>query len=152
MPKPAIISAQAAGSDTAPAEEFAVSNALMAGTSAKLADRMRSPAPVVMKFTYRDTFWSPSPRRPSVRGVKLQLPVVEVIVSWLWKSGEEASAPDEVPDYSIAYNAGKALNAVIKAVGESGFGGQWVRQGAPLSRTISAADPVALLWREAQVT
>jgi nitronate monooxygenase len=61
----------------------------------------------------------------------------------------EASAPAEVPDYPIAYDAGKALNAAAKAAGENGFGAQWAGQGAPLSRTMPAADLVALLTREA---
>lgn len=61
----------------------------------------------------------------------------------------EASAPAEVPDYPIAYDAGKALNAAAKAAGENGFGAQWAGQGAPLSRAMPAADLVALLTREA---
>ncbi len=54
--------AQAAGSGTAPAKKSAMSNALSAGLLEKLADRIRSPAIVVLKFTYCNTFWSPSPR------------------------------------------------------------------------------------------
>ena len=61
-------------------------------------------------------------------------------------------APAEVPDYPIAYDAGKALHAAAKAAGESGFGAQWAGQGAPLSRSMPAADLVALLWREATGT
>ncbi len=63
-----------------------------------------------------------------------------------------ASAPGTVPDYPIAYDAGKALNAAAKAAGESGFGAQWAGQGAPLSRAMLAADLVAALWREAAPT
>ncbi|SFS09153.1 NAD(P)H-dependent flavin oxidoreductase [Sphingomonas jatrophae] len=63
----------------------------------------------------------------------------------------EASAPAEVPDYPVAYDAGKALNAAAKAAGENGFGAQWAGQGAPLSRTMPAADLVALLTREAML-
>ena len=62
----------------------------------------------------------------------------------------EASAPVEVPDYPIAYDAGKALNHAAKDAGEGGFGAQWAGQGAPLSRAMSASDLVALLWREAK--
>jgi nitronate monooxygenase len=57
-------------------------------------------------------------------------------------------APREVPDYPIAYDAGKALHAAAKAKGESGFGAQWAGQGAPLSRAMPAGDLVALLRRE----
>ena len=63
-----------------------------------------------------------------------------------------ASAQAETPDYPIAYDAGKALHAAAKAAGESGFGAQWAGQGAPLSRSMPAADLVALLWREATGT
>lgn len=61
----------------------------------------------------------------------------------------EASAPGEVPDYPIAYDAGKALNVAAKAAGESGFGAQWAGQAAPLSRAMPTADLIAALWREA---
>ncbi|MCR8825556.1 NAD(P)H-dependent flavin oxidoreductase [Pseudosulfitobacter koreensis] len=61
-----------------------------------------------------------------------------------WASQTKAA----VPDYPIAYDAGKALNAAAKAAGEHGFGAQWAGQGAPLSRAMPAADLVALLHRE----
>ena len=53
------------------------------------------------------------------------------------------------PDYPIAYDAGKALNAAAKAAGEAGFGAQWAGQGAPLSRALPAAELVARLRDEA---
>jgi nitronate monooxygenase len=59
-------------------------------------------------------------------------------------------APRDVPDYPIAYDAGKALHAAGKAKGEFGFGAQWAGQGAPLSRAMPAGDLVALLRREIQ--
>lgn len=52
------------------------------------------------------------------------------------------------PDYPIAYDAGKALNAAAKAKGEHGFGAQWAGQGAPLSRSLPAAELVATLAQE----
>jgi nitronate monooxygenase len=57
-------------------------------------------------------------------------------------------APGNVPDYPVAYDAGKALHAAAKAKGEFGYGAQWAGQGAPLSREMSAGDLVALLRRE----
>ncbi|MEZ0466115.1 NAD(P)H-dependent flavin oxidoreductase [Phaeobacter sp. SYSU ZJ3003] len=57
-----------------------------------------------------------------------------------------------VPDYPIAYDAGKALNAVAKSAGASGFGAQWAGQGAPRVRSGSASDIMAALiaeWRVA---
>jgi nitronate monooxygenase len=54
----------------------------------------------------------------------------------------------EVPDYPIAYDAGKALHAAGKARGDFGFGAQWAGQGAPLSRAMPAGELVAVLRRE----
>jgi nitronate monooxygenase len=47
-----------------------------------------------------------------------------------------------IPAYPIAYDAGKALHAAAKAKGDSGFGAQWAGQGAPLARSLPAADLV----------
>jgi nitronate monooxygenase len=57
-------------------------------------------------------------------------------------------APRDVPDYPIAYDAGKALHAAGRVKGDFGFGAQWAGQGAPLSRPMPAGDLVALLRRE----
>lgn len=56
--------------------------------------------------------------------------------------------PRDVPDYPIAYDAGKALHAAGKAKGEYAFGAQWAGQGAPLSRPMPAGDLVRLLREE----
>ena len=53
-----------------------------------------------------------------------------------------------VPDYPLAYAAGKALAAAARARGETGFGAQWAGQGAPLARFLPAADLVATLEAE----
>ena len=52
------------------------------------------------------------------------------------------------PDYPVAYDAGKALHAAAKATGEHGYGAQWAGQGAPLARTMPAADLIATLADE----
>lgn len=57
--------------------------------------------------------------------------------------------PLDAPDYPIAYDAGKALNAAAKAAGEAGYGAQWAGQGAPLHRVMPAADLLATVWSEA---
>jgi nitronate monooxygenase len=54
----------------------------------------------------------------------------------------------EVPDYPIAYDAGKALHAAAKAKGDLGFGAQWAGEGAPRARRVPARELVALLRRE----
>jgi nitronate monooxygenase len=56
----------------------------------------------------------------------------------------------QVPDYPIAYDAGKALNQAAKASGEGGFGAQWAGEGAPLARSLPAADLIAELAKEMQ--
>jgi nitronate monooxygenase len=53
-----------------------------------------------------------------------------------------------IPDYPIAYDAGKALAAAARARGEGGFGAQWAGQGAPLARALPAADLVHTLRDE----
>ena len=59
-----------------------------------------------------------------------------------------SSAAPEIPAYPITYDAGKALHAAAKAAGDSTYGAQWAGQGAPLARSLPAADLVALLARE----
>jgi nitronate monooxygenase len=56
--------------------------------------------------------------------------------------------PEVVPDYPIAYDAGKALHAAAKTAGEFGYGAQWAGQGAPLARALPAAELVARLRSE----
>ncbi len=56
-----------------------------------------------------------------------------------------------VPDYPLAYAAGKALNVAAKASGEGGFGAQWAGQGAPLARALPAAELMEILVREMAV-
>ena len=60
----------------------------------------------------------------------------------------EGVAAHLIPAYPLAYDVGKALNAAAKAVHESGYGAQWAGQGAPLCRTLPAAELVAALAEE----
>jgi nitronate monooxygenase len=53
-----------------------------------------------------------------------------------------------IPDYPIAYDAGKALHAAAKAAGDAGYGAQWAGQGAPLARKLPAAMLMAELESE----
>ncbi len=55
---------------------------------------------------------------------------------------------DEIPDYPIAYDAGKSLHTAAKAKREFGYGAQWAGQGAPLARAIPTAELVATLRSE----
>ncbi|BBE33362.1 hypothetical protein SmB9_10200 [Sphingosinicella microcystinivorans] len=62
--------------------------------------------------------------------------------------GDSVGLPS--PGYPMTYDAGKALIAAAKASGETGYAAQWAGQGAPLSRTMPAADLVACLAAELQ--
>ena len=53
-----------------------------------------------------------------------------------------------IPDYPIAYDAGKALAVAAKAAGDYGYGAQWAGQGAPLARQLPASALVAELAAE----
>jgi nitronate monooxygenase len=59
---------------------------------------------------------------------------------------------EAIPDYPIAYDAGKALHTAAKAAGEFGYGAQWAGQGAPLARAMPAGELVACLRREMEKT
>lgn len=60
--------------------------------------------------------------------------------------------PSEIPDYPIAYDAGKSLNAAAKNADQGGYGAQWAGQGAPLARSLPAAELIAQLQREIDET
>ncbi|HEY4078581.1 MAG TPA: nitronate monooxygenase [Rhizomicrobium sp.] len=60
----------------------------------------------------------------------------------------ETITPQDIPDYPIAYDLGKALHAAGKAKSEFGFGAQWAGQGAPLARALPAAELIRLLASE----
>ncbi|MFZ2980014.1 MAG: nitronate monooxygenase [Sphingobium sp.] len=60
--------------------------------------------------------------------------------------GENVGLPH--PGYPMTYDAGKALIAAAKAVGETGYAAQWAGQGAPLSRPLPATELIALLVEE----
>lgn len=66
----------------------------------------------------------------------------------LFTQWAEAHADLRRPGYPMVYDAGKALNAAAKAVGEHGYGAQWAGMGAPRSRPMPAGELVAVLARE----
>ncbi|AOY96366.1 2-nitropropane dioxygenase [Cupriavidus sp. USMAA2-4] len=61
--------------------------------------------------------------------------------------GAAAEAP-AVPDYPIAYDAGKALHAAAKAQGSAEYAAQWAGQAAPLARALPAGALVVQLHTE----
>ncbi|MFA8018444.1 NAD(P)H-dependent flavin oxidoreductase [Bremerella cremea] len=54
----------------------------------------------------------------------------------------------QVPDYPIAYDAGKALNAAAKSQGNFDYGAHWAGQGSPRLRSLPAAELVQRLHQE----
>jgi nitronate monooxygenase len=64
----------------------------------------------------------------------------------------DSLAASEIPSYPIAYDAGKALHAAARAKSEYGYGAQWAGQGAPLARSLPAADLVRTLVSEMSAT
>lgn len=60
----------------------------------------------------------------------------------------ESHADLRRPAYPMVYDAGKALNAAAKAMGETGYGAQWAGMGAPRARPMPAAELMATLERE----
>lgn len=69
------------------------------------------------------------------------------LVNKFTELGDRLSA-NIIPDYPIAYDAGKSLHAAAKTKGEFGFGAQWAGQGAPLARQLSSAQLIAELVEE----
>jgi nitronate monooxygenase len=65
--------------------------------------------------------------------------------------GESLRDDEDVPDYPIAYDVGKALNAAGKAAGQTGYGAHWAGQGAPLARRLSTRALMDALKEELQV-
>jgi nitronate monooxygenase len=57
-------------------------------------------------------------------------------------------SPADVPAYPVAYDLGAALHAAGTRVNENGFGPHWAGQGAPLARTLPAAELVRTLVAE----
>ena len=69
--------------------------------------------------------------------------VDNALIQWTQAQGEV-----DLPDYPMVYDATKALIAAAKAAGKPGYSAQWAGQGAPLSRTMPAAELVETLVRE----
>lgn len=64
-----------------------------------------------------------------------------------WREVDSEQAPD-LPDYPIAYVAGKALKAAARKAGQQTFNACWAGQGAALARELPAGDLVRRLGEE----
>ncbi|APG48267.1 NAD(P)H-dependent flavin oxidoreductase [Phaeobacter porticola] len=60
----------------------------------------------------------------------------------------QANTDADIPEYPITYDAGKALNAAAKSVGDWGYGAQWAGQGAARARALPAAELMDVLFAE----
>ncbi|WMJ68722.1 nitronate monooxygenase [Stenotrophomonas sp. 24(2023)] len=69
------------------------------------------------------------------------------IVNRLVEFGEADGSPDPA-DYPVAYDAAKQLHAAASAQGSLEFAAHWAGQGAPLARSLPAAQLFATLVRE----
>lgn len=69
------------------------------------------------------------------------------IANHFTKLGQDPDCPT-VPDFPLAFAAGKALNAAAQAHGSSDYAVQWAGQAVRLSRAMPAAELVATLVRE----
>ncbi|MFL9900289.1 nitronate monooxygenase [Paraburkholderia fungorum] len=69
------------------------------------------------------------------------------IVNQFSELGDDPQRP-ALPDYPIAYDAGKALHAAAKAQGSAAYAAQWAGQAVRLSRAMPAAELVEALVRE----
>jgi nitronate monooxygenase len=99
---------------------------------------------------YRRTLLSDAARRTTFTAT-ISGRVARSMVNRFTELGNDPSAP-RVPDYPIAYDAGKALHAAAKAKGEFGFGAQWAGQAAALARSLPAAELFVQLEREMKDT
>ncbi|ACK50283.1 2-nitropropane dioxygenase NPD [Methylocella silvestris BL2] len=95
---------------------------------------------------YRAALFSPSASHTIMTSAISGRPA-RCLANEFTRFGEEiADAPR--PDYPIAYDAGKALNAAAKAKNHGGYGAQWAGQGAPLARAVPAAELMRSLRSE----
>lgn len=60
----------------------------------------------------------------------------------------DARGRPTMPDYPIAYDAGKSLSVAARTAGVDGFGVFWAGQGVSLTRSLQAADLVRALAAE----
>ncbi|MCK0070623.1 NAD(P)H-dependent flavin oxidoreductase [Kordiimonas laminariae] len=60
----------------------------------------------------------------------------------------EAISGSVIPDYPIAYDAGKAINTAAKAMRENGFGAQWAGSEVARIRSMPAAELLKTLAEE----
>lgn len=69
------------------------------------------------------------------------------IVNQFIRAGQQENSP-QVPDYPIAYDVGKQLNAAASQSGNDGFAAHWAGQNAPKAREMPAKELMKILVEE----
>jgi len=100
--------------------------------------------------TYRKLLAKAQPLTTRLTDVISGRPARGIVDRW-WTEVDVTHAP-ALPDYPIAYAAGKALKAAARSAGNQGFDAFWAGQGADLARALPAAELVRELVRESEVT
>ncbi len=95
---------------------------------------------------YRDALLGDGPRR-TVLTASISGRIARCLCNRFTELDGDPQRPP-VPEYPIAYDAGKALHAAAKSRGEYGYGAQWAGQAAALARAMPAGDLVATLDAE----
>lgn len=92
---------------------------------------------------YRRALFGPEAGRTRVSAAISGRPARGMENAFMRRADEARAAP-----YPYAYDLGKALNAAARAAGDDGYAAQWAGQGAPLARSIPAAELVEVLAQE----
>ncbi|UVE18438.1 nitronate monooxygenase [Pseudomonas sp. LS44] len=95
---------------------------------------------------YRAALQSPRARQTAITAAISGRPA-RGLVNRMHREVDVVGAPP-LPDYPIAYDAGKALHAAASAQGNQDFAAHWAGQGAPLARELPAAELMAVLLAE----
>ncbi|CAE6734066.1 Nitronate monooxygenase [Paraburkholderia domus] len=94
---------------------------------------------------YRAALLSPDSRTTFISAISGR--AARGIKNRLSELGDDPGRP-ALPDYPIAYDAGKALHAAAKVQGSAAYAAQWAGQAVRLSRAMPAAELVETLVRE----
>ncbi|AYC31544.1 nitronate monooxygenase [Pseudomonas cavernae] len=100
---------------------------------------------------YREALHSPRAQHTAITAAISGRPA-RGLVNRMHTEVDGPGAPP-LPDYPIAYDAGKALHAAASAQGNHEFAAHWAGQGAPLSRALPAAELMSVLveeWRQSR--
>lgn len=96
---------------------------------------------------YRDALLAPDVET-GITSVVSGRPARGIVNRFMREAGATQHPP--IPDYPIAYDAGKALHAAARAQGSAQFAAQWAGQGVAMARALPAATLLETLVAELQ--